>query len=411
MHSLPPAQLEQLQRLQWRSLVVGVVAVAVCIVGVFINPAQFFRAYLGAYLFFLGIAHGCFATLMIYHLTGGAWGFLIRRILEAGMRTLPLLAVLFLPIALGVGDLYIWARPDAVAASEELKHKQIYLNVPFFMARAVLYFVLWVGVAYLLSLWSRQQDQAEEPDRAQQLANKLTTLSGPGLIIYGITLTFAVVDWVMSLQPAFRSTIFGPLFASGEILTGFACTLIVLAWLVVRPPLADMVSVEAVNDLGSLLFTFLILWAYMTFFQFMLIWIADLPYDVIWYLPRISGGWQWVVLALVVGHFVIPFFLLLMRDIKRSPRALAALAGLILFMHLAYLYYQVLPAFPPADLADHWMDFVAPFAVGGLWLPYFLQDLKRDPLLPLHDVNQAAAVHFRELDREQQAREEELRHV
>jgi hypothetical protein len=215
----------------------------------------------------------------------------------------------------------------------------------------------------------------------------------------------------MSLQPAFRSTIFGPLFATGEILTGFSCTLIALAWLARRPPLADLISLEAVNDLGSLLFTFLCLWAYMTFFQFMLIWIADLPYDVIWYLPRTTGGWQWVVLVLVIGHFAFPFFCLLIRDIKRNPKALAALSGLILVMHLAYIYYQVLPAFGPTDFVDHWVDVVTPFAIGGFWLPYFLQDLKRDPLLPTHDLNQEAAIHYREMDREQQAREKELRHA
>ncbi len=410
MNSIPVGRREQLERLQWRALAVGAAVLAVCVVGAFFSPTQFFRAYLIAYLFFLGIALGCFAVLMVYHLTGGAWGFLIRRVLEAGMRTLPVMAVLFIPIACGVEYLYTWARPEEVAASPDLRHKQIYLNVPFFCVRAVIYFALWLGIGHYLSAWSRRQDRAGNPEAAEGLAQRLATLSGPGLIAYGITITFASVDWVMSLQPAFRSSIFGPLFASGEMLTGFACALVVLAWLVVRPPVAEMVSVEALNDLGNLLFTFLIFWAYLTFFQFMLIWIADLPYDVIWYLPRSRGGWEWVVWALVVFHFVLPFFLLLSRDVKRNPVALAALAGLLLFMHLVYMYYQVLPAFPEDPITEHWMDVLAPFGVGGLWLACFVWDLKRGPVLPQHDANREAALHFRHLDEETAVRAQEVQH-
>ena len=194
-----------------------------------------------------------------------------------------------------------------------LRQKQVYLNAPFFWGRAVLYFILWIGLAYFLNLWSRQQDKTDDPEAARALAGKLGMLSGPGLIIFGITITFAAVDWVMSLQPGFRSTIFGPLIAVGEIVGGFTFTLIVTAWLLHRPPLADMVSVEAFNDLGNLLFTFLFIWGYLNFFQIMLIWIANLPYDISWYLPRVRGGWQWVGWALFIFHFAIPFFLLLMR--------------------------------------------------------------------------------------------------
>jgi hypothetical protein len=215
----------------------------------------------------------------------------------------------------------------------------------------------------------------------------------------------------MSLQPAFRSTMFGPLFASGEILTGFACALIAMAWLLARPPLADVVSVEALNDLGNLLFTFLILWAYMALFQFVPVWIADLRNDVIWYLPRSRGGWQWVAWAQFLFHFALPFFLLLMRPINRNPWALAAVAGLLLFMHLVYVYYQILPVFPDTHLWVHWMDFVAPFGVGGLWLANFVWDLKHGPVLPAHDLNREAALHFHQLDQEQEALEREAHHA
>jgi hypothetical protein len=377
------------------------------VLGAFFSPTQFFRAYLAAYQFFLGLGLGCMAILMLYHLTGGAWGFLIRRILEAAVRTIPLLAVLFIPIACGFGYLYLWARPDEVAASPGLQHKQIYLNSPFVWGRAALFFLLWMQIGYLLNAWSRRQDETGEP----RWARRLTGLSAVGLIVYGVSITFASVDWVMSLQPGFRSTIFGPVFASGEIVSAQALALIVLAWLVERPPFANLFSVEAFNDLGNLLFTFLIIWAYLVYFQFMLTWIANLPYDVSWYLPRSRNGWEWVAWALFVFHFAVPFFLLLLRDVKQNPRTLAQVAGLLFFMQLVHDYYQVLPAFPDTHLGEHWMDFLMPFGVGGLWLAYFLWQLNRYPVLPQHDVNRESAVHYHQLDVEEAEREEEVNHA
>jgi hypothetical protein len=386
MAAFPLPLKQDLNRLARRSLIIGIIAGAGCAMGVWLDPAHFFRAYLVAYLFFLSIAHGCFALLMVYHLTGGAWGFLIRNILEAGMRTLPILAALFVPIALGLGYLYLWTDAEAMSASPELRRKEIYLNVPFFIIRVVVYFAAWLAVAYFLNRWSGAQERTGDP----AFARKLTRLSGPGLVIYGITIFFATIDWIMSLDPDYRSTIIAPLFASGEVLVGFACSLIVMAWLAARPPV--VLVAEAVGDLGSLLFTFLIIWAYMAFFQFMLIWIANLQYDSVWYVARTSPGWLGVAWALFLLHFAVPFFLLLLRGIKREPRALAALAGLLLLMHLVYIYYQVLPAFPSDALISHWIDFVTLIGAGGLWLAYFLWDLGRHPVLPSHDMNQETAV-------------------
>ncbi len=408
---LSSEQREQLDRLQLYSLGVGGIALLVCIVGGIFTPQQFFATYLVVYLFFLGLAHGCFVVLMIYYLTGGAWGFLVRRIFEAGMRTLPLMAVLFIPVGLGAGYLYIWADPKKVEELESLRQKAVYLNVPFFWGRAALYFLLWIGNVYLLDRWSKQQNQTDDPQRAVALAGKMGLASGIGLVVFGITITYAAVDWVMSLQPAFRSTIFGPLVAVGEMLAGFAFTLIVLAWLLENPALARVASVEALNDLGTLLFTFLVVWAYMVFFQLMLIWIANLPYDSLWLLTRSRGGWKGVEWALFVLHFLVPFFCLLMRPIKRNPRLLAAVAGLLLFMQLVYQYYQVLPAFEEMRWWVHWMDFVAPFGVGGLWLANFVWDLKQGSVFPKHDPNQEAAVHFHQMDVERRVREEELHHA
>jgi hypothetical protein len=344
---------------------------------------------------------------MIYYLTGGAWGFLTRRLFEAGMRTLPLLAILFTPIACGLTELYRWAQPAAVAADKGLQHKQIYLNAPFFWGRAAFYFISWLVVAYHLNNWSRRQDETNDP----ALPRKLIRLSSLGLVLYGITITFASVDWIMSLQAAFHSTIFGPLVASGQLLSGFAFVMLLLAWLAGRPPLSNLVSLEVLNDLGNLLLTLLVIWAYMVWFQFMLIWIANLPTDVIWYVPRSRGGWEWVAWALFVLHFAIPFLLLLMRSVKRDPPSLAMTAGLILFMQLVFMYYQVMPAFVEArTMGQHWMDFLTPLGVGGIWLAYFLWQLKQRPVLPQHDVGREEAVHLRDIDVERAAREEAVQH-
>jgi hypothetical protein len=395
LQQLPPVSVETLRRIEHWALGVGVAALAVCAIGAPFSPTAFFCVYLVAFLFFLSVAHGCFVILMIYHLTGGAWGFLIRRPLEAGMRTLPLLAVLFLPIGFGVRYLYPWAQTADGPLSEAWQRRGLYyLNEPFFWGRAGIGFAVWLIVAYFLGAWSRRQDETGD----SRWARKLNLLSGPGLVLYGITFMFAAVDWIMSLQPAYHSSIIGPLFASGALLLGNAAALIVLAWLVRRPPLATVVSDAALADLGNLLFTFLIVWAYMAYFQFMLIWIANLPADVIWYLPRTANGWYWVVWALFLLHFVLPFVLLLFRAVAHDPRVLTWVAGLLLVMHLIYLYVVVLPVFPDVSLLEFWMAPVMPLGLGGLWLAFYLWNLRRYPLLALHDANQAKALHFHEHD-------------
>jgi hypothetical protein len=390
------------KRTQLGALVVGLLAIVVCAIAALFDPAQFYRAYLIAYLFCLGVPLGSAAILMVYHLTGGAWGFLIRRILEAAMRTLPLLVVLFVPIGFGLRFIYPWATASASSLGEHPTSKEIYFYAPFFWARQVVYFVLWLGIGYLLSTWSRRQDETGDPG----ILTRLGRFGAIGLILYGISITFASVDWVMSLELKFRSTIFGPLFASGEIVLAQALAIVVLCRLIAHPRMANLISLEVLNDLGNLLFTFLIVWAYLAFFQFMIIWIGNLPHEIIWYLRRSENGWQWVAWALFVFHFAIPFVLLLMRDIKRSPVRLAGVAGLIVFMQLVYLNFLVLPAFPSIGLADVWMNFLMPLGLGGVWSAYFLRELGRWPLFPRHDPNEESALHLQILDHEGQAREE-----
>ncbi len=369
---------DQVQR---RALVVGAAGVVLCGVGVFFNPVQFFRSYLLAYLFWLGIPLGCLAILMLHHLVGGAWGALIRRVLEAGTRTLPLLVFLFVPLLFGVHELYLWARPEVVANDLLLQRKSSYLNIPFFMLRSALYFVVWLAVSYLLNKWSLRQDRTG----ADPFERRMRLLSGPGLVLYVVTATFAYVDWMMSLEPHWFSTIYGILAIVGQLLATLAFAVVVTALLVDAPPLSDLMSPGHVHDLGNLLLAFVMVWAYMAISQFLIIWSGNLPEEITWYLHRTQGGWEWVGLALILFYFGLPFFLLLSRGIKQHVRRLAWVAGAMLGMHGVDVFWRVVPAFQPSGVAVHWMDVAALMGVGGIWMAVFVWQLRERPLLPVYD--------------------------
>jgi hypothetical protein len=374
-----------LNRIQRRALMIGAGGVVLCLLGAFLNPVSFFRAYLLAYLFWLGIALGCLALLMVQHLVRGAWGAVIQRILEAGSRTLPLMALLFIPLLFGLQALYIWVRPEAVAGDDILQHKSAYLNVPFFVLRLVVYVVVWSGLAYLMSRWSFRHDHIDDWASGRPLRRRLQLWSGPGLVVYGLTATFASIDWMMSLEPHWFSTIYGFVFVVGQVLTALAFAVVALALLADFEPFAGVVTSSHFHDLGSLLFTFVMLWAYIAFSQFLIIWSGNLSEEIPWYVHRIQGGWQWVGLALLVFHFAVPFFLLLSRFTKRHASLLAPLAGVLIVMQWVDLWWLVMPAFYPSQLHVHWLDGVAPLGMGGIWIAVFIWYLRGRALLPQHD--------------------------
>ncbi len=370
-----------LNRVQRLALIAGIVGAALCLAGLVGNREQFFRSYLVAYLFCFGIALGSLAVLMIQYLTGGAWGAVVRRVLESATRTLPLLALLFLPIVFGLSDLYEWARPEAVAHDPALQHKSLYLNVPFFIARAVLYFVVWITVARYLNHWSAEQDRAGDP----RLSRRLEMLSRGGLLLYGLTMTFAAVDWGMSLEPHWFSTIYGVLFMGGQGLATFAFVIPVAALIADRPPLARIIGAEQFHDLGKLMLAFVMLWAYFSLSQFLIIWSANLPEEIPFYLRRMQGGWQYLGIGLIVFHFALPFLVLLSRDVKRHAWALAVVALGLLAARFLDLFWLLRPAALPGVLAVHWLDLAALLAVGGVWFWFVVAQLKSRPLVPLHD--------------------------
>ena len=377
-----PPMVGEFQR---RALIVGIAGVAICVLGAFFNSEQFFRSYLLAYVFWVGIALGCFAILMLQHMSGGAWGLVIRRVLESATRTFPLLAVLFIPIAIGVRSIYIWAGPHAGEGNEALQHaldhKAPYLNVPFFIGRAVFYFAIWILLSYLLNKWSLEQDRTKH----RPLTTRLQGISGPGLVLYGFTVTFASIDWLMSLEPQWFSTIFGVLIMGGQGLSAMAFIIAVVVVLSRYKPLSEVIQPSHLHDLGKLMLAFLMLWAYFGFSQFLIIWSGNLPEEIPWYVRRLQTSWKWVGLALVLLQFALPFVLLLSRDLKRNSRTLVTVAVAVIVMRLVDLIWLTVPEFHEGAFRIHWMDLLMPIGVGGLWLAYFAYQLKQRPLLPMGD--------------------------
>lgn len=372
----------EVRRLQQRALIVGIVFTLLLVVGAFINRDQFFHSYLIGLLFWIGVALGALALLMLQHLTGGAWGLVIRRVLEAATRTIPLLLVLFIPIALGLSRLYPWMHTQEMAKSPALVSKsEHYLNPSFFIERTAIYFAIWLLLAYLLNYWSREQDRAAE----QRFTRRMKMLSGPGLGLFVLTTTFASIDWVMSLDPEWSSTMFGFLFVASWALSAMAFVIATMSLLANREPLATIVRPSHFHDLGKLLLALVMLWAYFAFSQYLIIWSGNLPEETTWYLRRIRGGWGWIAIAVIVLHFALPFLLLLSRDLKRNAHKLALLAGFLLFMRLVDLFWLIEPEFNRAHFRLSWMDVVAPLGIGGIWLAVFSWQLQKRPLLPLND--------------------------
>jgi hypothetical protein len=365
-----------------------VIGVVLWLAGAISVPRQFFLSYLVAYMFWLGAALGSMALLMLQHLTGGAWGVVLRRVFESGARTLLLLALLFIPIIIGLflggQSLYPWVE------GERNPFQEVYLSIPFFIVRVIIYFAIWLTVAFVLNRWSAEQDRAA---MTPEQLRRFRLLSGPGLVLYGGTITFAAVDWLMSLTPTWYSTMFPPLVAVGQVLTGMALSLTVALLLATRfraayaPRTPDlMLRPDVMRDLGNLLLAFVMLWAYMSFSQFMLVWVANLPEELTWYLERVRAGWWLIAVALIVLHFAVPFLLLLSRDIKQDPRRLAAVAAGVLVLRFVDVLWWVEPSYSGTRGYAFWLlDVAAAAGLGGLWVWWFLGQLRQRPLLPVHD--------------------------
>ncbi|MDZ7705217.1 MAG: hypothetical protein U5L04_12130 [Trueperaceae bacterium] len=367
-------------RVQRVSLVVGGVALFAGIISAFFGVASFFQSYLYAYLFWLGLALGCMAMLLVQHLVGGSWGAMIRRPLEAGVMVLPLMGILFIPLLLGMGSLYEWTHADVVAASPILQAKTAYLNVPFFIIRAIFYFAVWIGGAYLFWRWSQRQDDGDSSVTA-----KLQRYSAPGLILYILTMTFAAYDWGMSLEPEWFSGIYGVTFMIGQVISSVAFLIGFVVLFNRKEPLSEMVNRTRVQDLGNFLMGFTMFWAYVSVSQYIIIWSGNIVETASWYAYRMDGEWRGVALFLLVFHFFVPFLVLFSRWVKQSMRMLVWVAMWMILMRFVDLFWIIVPAFGREGFPLHLLDVVLVVGIGGLWLAAFAYWMKGKSLLPLND--------------------------
>lgn len=339
---------------------IGLAALVSCVVLGIAAPGAALRSYLAAYVFWLGLSLGSLTLLLVHALTGGAWGYAIRPVLLAAARVLPLLALLLLPVLFGVHALYPWAQSELLATNAQMRAQTWYLDVPFFAARAVAYFVLWTGL--VIGLGRRLGD----PARTTGLAG----FAAPGLIVLGLTVTLAAVDWIMSLVPQWHSSVFGLTVATGQILAAGALALLCVIVGARRfPP-------RLLHDLGNLLLMLVLAWSYLAFMEYLTVWTGDLPAETVWYIPRTLTSWKWLAWFLVVFHFAIPFTVLLSRRAKRHRVWLGGIAAALLVANLADAFWLVVPSFRSRGFAVAWTDPLAIIGIGCLWSVAFLGQLR-----------------------------------
>ena len=371
-------------------MILGVVGVVLAVAGFFLSPAErFFQAYLVGYTFWMGVVLGCLALLMVQHLSGGVWGVVLRRPFEAAVRTLPFMAILFIPIIFGMHSIYEWSHPGITETDPIIREKALYLNTPFFLARQAFYFLVWGALGYLLTKWSSEHDRTGDP----ALLGKMERLSGGGLVVYFLTVTFAMVDWTMSVNPHWFSTIWGMLYIGGQGLSAFAFGIIVLVMLSQVAPLNRVLTTHHFHDLGKLLFAFLMLWAYLSFSQFLIIWSANIPEEIPHYVNRWHNSWKFLSIFIVVGHFMVPYALLLSRDLKKNSRRLFVIAVWLLCARVTEYWWHVAPELHKDGMSVSLLDIALPLALGGVFISLFVAQLGGRSLLPVNDPQLEKALH------------------
>jgi len=370
-----------MDRVQRNALFIGLVALAISAIGLFMDAPHFWQSYLYAYIFWSGLTLGCVGIFFLHNVVGGNWGVAVRRLVEAGLKTLPLLFVLAIPIFFALGTLYKWTDAGYRAEHFAVGHKAAYLNPTWFIIRTCLYFAIWGLSGYRILGMANEHDRTGDP----ALFKRIKARSAPALLVFVITTTLAFIDWIMSLEPEWYSTIYGWMFTVGDVLLTFSFLVAVLVLLSKREPFASFLTRQHYHDLGNLMLAFTMLWAYMSFAQFLIIWAENLPDEIPWYVRRFSGGWGYIAWTIAIFHFFVPFFLLLLRFVKKHPTRLRTLAVWIIIMKMLDVFWIVEPAFRQRGLEVYWTDAAALIAVGGIWLAFFVWNLKSRPLLASHD--------------------------
>ncbi len=367
-------------RLPWIGAGVGVMGLALALAtgG---GDSRFYFAWLVAYLFWLSLVWGALFFVLALFVSRAGWGVVVRRLSEHVMASVPVFALLFVPIWIGRHELFHWAEAEAVAHDPLLQAKTPYLNARFFLLRAVAYFVVWSW----LGVWFRAQSARQDRTGDQAITRRLQRVAAPGLVAYALTVTFAGVDWMMSLEPHWYSTIFGVYVFAGAVVGFFAWVVLLVAALQAGGLLEDVVTSEHLHDLGKLLFGFTVFWAYIAFSQYFLIWYGNLPEETFWFLQRLEGSWKTASLWLAIGHFVLPFYFLMSRWVKRTKPLLCLGAAWLLAMHLLDVYWVVMPVHARGRFAPEAVDLGAWLAVGGFFLAAFGAWLRRGALIPVRD--------------------------
>ncbi len=363
--------------------VVGACGLLLCAAGFFWNRTIFFQSYLFALIYWAGFAFGGLGILLLNNVVGGKWGVTTRSFFIAAMRTIPLIALFVLPLfLLGMKEVYPWTHPDLVSHNMFLWRKRGYLNLPFFWVRVAIYFAVWLFWGFRVQKMSDQQDR----DGDLSWPVRMRQFSAPGLLIFVLTATFAYIDWVLSTDVQFYSTVYGAMILIGDVLQTFALTIVALILVSKSDRFGGRINSSLLHDLGNLMFAFTIFWTYLSVSQLIIIWPADLPQELQWYLVRVRGGWTAIAAGIAIVMFAIPFLALLSQARKQNPNRLIKVAIWILCARAVDLFWIVEPTYRTNGFAIYWTDFAAFFGLGGVWLFVYLRYLGQRPLLPLRDA-------------------------
>ncbi len=345
---------------------------------------NFYGSYLVNFMFWLTIGWGAAFFVAVQHITTAAWSVTVRRIMENIMITLPVMAFLFIPVAIGIPTLYEWAQPGYfdVEHNPNLQFKALFFSAPLYVARVVTYFFVWSALAIVLY----QNSTAQDDRPSEEARRNLRWWSAPGVLVLTATVTMASVDWIMSLDPHWYSTIFGVYVFSGGALAFVALVTLIALALRRAGYLRETITIEHYHDLGKWMFALTVWWAYIAFSQYLLIWYADLPEETVFFHRRFEGTWIYLSALLLVGHFIVPFLVLLSRGAKRNLTVLGLTAFWILVIHGMDLHWLILPSVHPHNFHIQWLDVATFLATGGVFGLAFWQRFRRRAMVPAGDV-------------------------